>query len=200
MHLDFKSNYIYSYSLISLGMQTTRIEDLLGGKTRFAVLKALAEARQPMTAYRIAMTKGLDPAATYRCLAEFVEFGVVESKIKGRKQTSYKLSKGAGNAAAEFLGYLQEKQPEPIDLEEWISPEAQAKRMARIVRSAVRFDAPPPTPRKKPAKENDVKSLLSRRTPGELSALIESSQIAFDELFEQKGGTFILKEGKLEKT
>ena len=47
-----------------------KVEMLFGGTTRFATIEALADARQPITAYQIAMTKGLDPAATYRCLAE----------------------------------------------------------------------------------------------------------------------------------
>lgn len=59
-----------------------KVELLLGGKTRFAVLEALAEAKRPVTACRVAMNKGLDPAATYRCLAEFSDFGIVESEIK----------------------------------------------------------------------------------------------------------------------
>ncbi len=35
---------------------------------------------------------------------------------------------------------------------------------------------------------------MSKRIPGELTALIESSQIAFNEMFEKKNNTFILKE------
>jgi Fe2+ or Zn2+ uptake regulation protein len=166
-----------------------KTEALLGGKTRFAVLEALAEARRPMTAYQIAMDKGLDPAATYRCLTEFSEFGVVESEIRERNQTFYKLSKGTGKAAAEYLRSLKQKVSESIDLEKWLSPEMQAERMAKIVRldtKATLFG--------KATERKGVNKLLSKRVSGELAALVTSSQIAFNELFEQKDGTFILKE------
>ncbi len=113
-----------------------KAEVLLGGKTRYAVLEALAEAeQQPMTAYQIAITKGLDPAATYRCLSEFSEFGTVEYKLMDRNQTYYRLAGKVGSAAAEFLRALKQKgKPEPVDLEKWISPEMQAQRRAKIVR------------------------------------------------------------------
>ena len=183
----------------------TKAEALLGGKTRFGVLEALADAKQPVTAYQIAMSKGLDPAATYRCLAELSEFRIVESEAKerGNNQTLYKLSKGAGRAAAGFLRSLKQQQQkkaskESIDLEKWISPEMQAERMAKIVRlyqldtmTASKFRNPDERRRRR---RQDVDELLSKRISGELSALIASSKIAFDELFEQKdSSTFVLK-------
>ncbi|HEX2013904.1 MAG TPA: helix-turn-helix domain-containing protein [Nitrososphaera sp.] len=166
-------------------------EVLFGGKTRFVILEALAEAKKPMTAYQIAMTKGLDPAATYRCLAEYSEFGVVVPEIKERNQTAYKLSKGSGKAATDFMRSLEQKTSESVDLEKWISPEMQAERMEKIVRLDVNqlntslFN--------QLGGRKGVKEILSKRIPGELSALIKSSQIAFNELFEEKYGTFILK-------
>ena len=168
-----------------------KVEVLLGGKTRFVVLEALAEAKQPATAYQIAMNKGLDPAATYRCLTEFSEFGIVESKIKERNQTFYKLSKGAGKAAAEFLRSLKQKISGPIDLEKWISPEIRAERMAKIVKIDINQFGTPALG--KLAKGKDIADLMSNRTSGELSTLITSSQIAFNELFDEKDGTYILK-------
>jgi hypothetical protein len=168
-----------------------KIEVLLGGRTRFAVLEALSGANQPMTAYQIAVTEGLDPAATYRCLTEFSELGIVESEIKERNQTLYKLSKGAGRAAAEYLRSLKQKTPESVDLEKWLSPEMQAERMAKIVRLD---DKPGASAFGKATERKGVDELLSRRASGELSALIASSRIAFNELFELKeDGTFILK-------
>ncbi|MGI0007235.1 MAG: hypothetical protein ACREAR_04480 [Nitrosotalea sp.] len=163
-----------------------KIEMLFGGTTRFAVLETLTEAKVPITAYQIAITQGLDPAATYRCLAEFSEFGIVKSQIKERNQISYTLSSGAGRAAAKFLKSL--KQKESSDLEEWLSPKMQSRRMAKIVRLD-KLD-------KSKFKNQDKKSvedIMSKRIPGELSALIKSSQIAFSELFEKKNNTFILK-------
>lgn len=161
-------------------------EALLGGKTRFAVLEALADARRPMTAYQIAVIKGLDPAAAYRCIAEFAEFGIVDSKAGQRNQTSYRLSKAAGKAAAELLRSLKQKASGSADLEGWLAPDMQAERMAKIVRlDAVRSG--------KAAERKRISELLSRRAPRELAALIESSQIAFNDLFERKNGVFILK-------
>jgi hypothetical protein len=172
------------------------VEVLFGGKTRFAVLEALAEAKQqPVTAYQIAMSKGLDPAATYRTLAEFSEFGVVESGIKEgkeRNQTFFKLSNGSGKAAAEFLRSLKQKTPKIMDFEKWISPEIQAERMAKVIRiySGGQFDKY--SSGKKPAKDA-VGLVMSKRISGELSALIASSQIAFNELFDEKDGIYVLK-------
>ena len=172
--------------------QKTKMEELLGGRTRFAILEALAEAKKPMAAYRIAMVKGLDPAATYRYLTDFSEFGVVEPVTKGRKQTSYKLSEGAGKAATAFLRSLKkQKTPATIDLDEWMSPEMQSRRTARIIGLANQFNDVVAFERA--FEEKDVEELLSRRIAGELSALIASSQIAFRELFEQKDNVFILK-------
>ena len=159
---------------------------LLGGNTRFAVLEALTDAKVSITAYQIAMTKGLDPAATYRCLAEFSEFGIVKSQTKKGNKTSYTLSSGAGRAAANFLKSL--KQKEPVDIEEWLSPKIQSRQMAKIIN----LDKPD----KSKFKNQDRKSvddIMSKRIPGELAALIKSSQIAFAELFEKKNNTFILK-------
>ena len=175
-----------------------KIEELFGGRTRFAVLEALAEAKQPMTAHQIAITNGLDSAATYRCLAEFSEFGIVEPVRKGRNRTSYKLSKGSGNSAVEFLRSLKQKQKqktsdESIDLKKWISPEMQARRMAKIDRLD-RIDTNFNTSTlRTPTERIDIDKLMSQRVPGELSALIASSRIAFNELFEQNGKVFTLK-------
>jgi len=166
------------------------MEELFGGKIRFAILEALAEAKQPMTAYQIAIAKGLDPAATYRYLTEFSEFGVVKPGIKGRKQTSYRLSDGAGKAAVTFLRSLKQKTSQPIDLEEWMAPEIQAERTAKMVRFDNQIDN---VQLGRPLEEKEIDELMSRRIEGELSALAASSQIAFTELFEQKDGVFILK-------
>lgn len=165
-----------------------KVEALLGGNTRFAVLEALADTKKPVTAYEIAITKGLDPAATYRCLTEFSEFRIVESETKERNQTAYILSKGAGRAAVEFLLSLKQKTPKPTDLEDWISPKMQSDRMAKIVKLG-QFNKS----RFKNQKIQDVDRLLSRRVSGELSALVKSSEIAFDELFEKQDNIFVLK-------
>lgn len=168
-----------------------KVEMLLGGKTRFGVLEALAEAKQPVTAYQIAISKGLDPAATYRCLVEFSEFGVVESEIKERNQTFYKLSEDTGKAASELLRSLTRKMSEPMELEKWLSPEARAERMTKIIRIGInQFDKPAP---ENMAKRKNIADLMSKRISGELSALIASSQITFNKLFDKKDGTFILK-------
>ncbi|MEX0765014.1 MAG: helix-turn-helix domain-containing protein [Nitrosopumilaceae archaeon] len=165
-----------------------KVEMLFGGKTRFAILEALTDARQPLTAYQVAMARGLDPAATYRCLAELLEFGIVKSKAE-RNQTFYGLSDVAGKAAAEFLRSLKQKTPESVDLEKWMSLEMRSKRMEKIIRleqaDTLKFE--------NSGKKQNIDDLLSKRIPGELSVLIVSSKIAFDELFEQKDGTFILK-------
>jgi len=158
---------------------------LFGGRTRFAVLEALAEAKRPVTAHQIAMARGLDPAATYRCLAEYADFGIVVSE-KRRNRTTYRLSKKAGEAAAGFLRALQASS-ETTDLEKWISPEMQTVRMAKLARLEPTFAK---------SEMQDVDELLSKRIPGELAALIASSQIAFNELFEQKDGMFILRKSR----
>lgn len=167
------------------------IEALFGGKTRFAILEVLAEAKRPMTAYKIAMTRGLDPAATYRSLVEFSEFGVVKSETKGRNQTFYKLSERRGKAAAEYMRLLKQKASESIDLEKWISPEMQGERMAKVVRLDTNQLA---SLSGQAADGKRVDELLSKRVSGELSALISSSKIAFNDLFELKDdGTFVLR-------
>lgn len=166
-----------------------KVELLFGGKTRFATLEALADAKQPITAYQIAMTRGLDPAATYRCLTEMLEFRIVESKTEERNQTFYKLSDVAGRSAAEFLRSLKQKTPESTDLEIWMSPKMRAERMAKIVR----LDQLDTSKFRKPKEKQSVEELMSKRTPGELSALITTSKIAFNELFEQKDDMYILK-------
>lgn len=163
-----------------------KIEILFGGTARFATIEALADARQPITAYQIAMTKGLDPAATYRCLAELSEFRIVESETGERNQTFYKLSDGSGRAAAEFLRSLKQKTPQSVDLEKWTSSEMQAVRMRKIVKLDKSIF-------KNPNEKQDVDEIMSKRIPGELSSLITSSKIAFNKLFEQKDGVFILK-------
>jgi hypothetical protein len=165
-----------------------KIEMLFGGNTRFAVLEALVNANDATTAYQIAITRGLDPAATYRCLTEFLEFKIVESETKGRNQTFYKLSDGAGRAAAEFMRSLKQKTPESDDLENWMSPKMQSERMAKIVR----LDKLDESKFRNPGGKQSVDEIMSKRVPGELSALIISSKIAFRELFEQKDNTFIL--------
>ncbi|MDE1831825.1 MAG: hypothetical protein KGI02_05565 [Thaumarchaeota archaeon] len=165
-----------------------KIEMLFGGNTRFAVLEALTNAIDATTAYQIAITRGLDPAATYRCLTEFLEFRIVESETKERNQTFYKLSTGAGRAAAEFMRSLKQKTPESDDLENWMSPKMQSERMAKIVR----LDQLDESKFRNPDGKQSVDEVMSKRVPGELSALITSSKIAFNELFEQKDNTFIL--------
>jgi hypothetical protein len=166
-----------------------KLEMLFGGNTRFAVLETLANSRDAPTAYQIAITKGLDPSATYRCLAELLEFGIVESKTNERNQTFYKLSEGSGQAAAVFLRSLKQKTPEPTDLEIWMSPNIRAERMAKIVR----LDQLDTSKFRKPKEKQSMEEIMSKRTPGELSALITTSKIAFNELFEQKGDAYILK-------
>jgi predicted transcriptional regulator len=169
-------------------------EVLLGGKTRFRVVDALVEVKQPMTAYQIAMSKGLDPAATYRCLTEFSSFGMVESETTERNQTVYKLSKGTGEAAAEFLRALMQSTStsKSHDIEEWLSPEMQAERIAKMVQVDKTKIANSPFVRT--TERKSIRELMSKRTSGELSALIESSKIAFNELFKrQEDGVFALK-------
>lgn len=166
-----------------------KVETLFGGTTRFAVIEALAEARQPITAYQIAMTKGLDPAATYRCLTELSDFKIVESKTGERNQTFYKLSEGSGQAAAAFLRSLKQKTPQPMDLEEWISPQMQAVRMRQIAK----IDRSDRSVFRNSDEKQDVDEIMAKRITGELSSLITSARIAFNELFEQKNGVFILK-------
>jgi hypothetical protein len=163
------------------------VEVLFGGRTRFAALEALAQAKQSVTAYEIAMTKGLDPAATYRCLTEFSKFGIVEPEIMERNQTFYKLSKRVGKAAANYLSSLRQKESKSIEMEKWLSPEMQAERMSKIVRLG------PDSLSDKAAERKGVDELLSKRASGELSALVASAQIAFNELFEQKRGIFIMR-------
>lgn len=166
-----------------------KIEMLFGGMTRFATIDALAEAREPITAHQIAMTKGLDPAATYRCLAEFLHFRIVEFVTGERNQTFYKLSEKSGQAAAMFLQSLKQETSKTIELEEWMSPEMQSERMKKIVKIEKSDD---PIFRNSNKKQN-IGKLMSKRIPGELSALVTSAKLAFDEIFEQKNGMFILK-------
>ncbi len=165
------------------------MEMLLGGMTRFATIEALAEAKQPITAYQIAMAKGLDPAATYRCLTELSDFRIVESEEGERNKTFYKLSNGSGQAAATFLLSLKQQTLESDDLEKWMSPEMQAGRMKKIAKFS-RLDDPIFG---NPNEKQDVDKLMSKRVPGELSALITSSKLAFDELFEQENNMFVLR-------
>jgi hypothetical protein len=77
------------------------------------------------------------------------------------------------------------KKSESNDLEGWLAPKMQAERMAKIARldksklkssRFVRATGP-----------KNVSQLMSKRIPGELSALIESSKIAFNGLFLQQG-------------
>ncbi len=166
-----------------------KLSILFGGKTRFAILEALADAKQPITAYQIAMTKGLDPAATYRCLTELLEFGIAESETEGRNQTFYTLSDGPGRSASAFLRSLKQKTPESVDLVTWMSPEMRAGRMAKFIR----LDKSDISKFRNLDEKQNVDKIMSKRIPGELSALITSSKIAFNELFEQKDNMFILK-------
>ncbi len=166
-----------------------KLEMLFGGMTRFATLEALTDAKQPITAYQIAMQKGLDPAATYRCLAELSEFGIVEFQSGERNQTFYKLSDGSGQAAAGFLRSLKQKTSESIDLDKWMSSDMQAERMKKIIR----FDHLDRSKFGNKDDDQNIEKLMAKRVPGELSALIISSKLAFGELFEQKNNMFILK-------
>lgn len=164
-----------------------KVEMLFGGSTRYAILGALAETKQPITAYQIAITRGLDPAATYRCLVDFLEFGIVKSEME-RNQTFYKLSDGAGRAAAEFMRSLEQKTSEPDDLEKWMSPKMQSGRMAKIVR--LKLDE---SKFRKSGGDKNIDDIMSKRVSGELSALVASAKIAFNELFEQKDNAFALR-------
>jgi Fe2+ or Zn2+ uptake regulation protein len=166
-----------------------KVETLFGGSTRYTILETLAGAKKPITAYQIAMTRGLDPAATYRCLTELLEFRIVESQRKNKNQTFYKLSDGPGRALAVFLNSLKQKTARPADLEEWISPQMRAQRMAKIIR----LDRKNTSKIRNQEEKQGIGKIMSKRIPGELSALITSSKIAFDELFEQKNGVFILR-------
>jgi hypothetical protein len=166
-----------------------KVEMLFGGKTRFATIEALVETRQPMTAYQIAITKGLDPAATYRCLTELSDFKIVESKTGERNQTFYSLSDGPGQAAAEFLRSLKQKTPQSVDLEEWISPQMQSARMKKIVK----LDKSDKSVFRNSDGKQNIDEIMVKRTAGELSSLITSAKITFNKLFEQKDGIFILK-------
>jgi hypothetical protein len=166
-----------------------KVETLFGGKTRFSTIEALADSRQPITAYQIAITKGLDPAATYRCLTELSNFRIVESEAGERNQTFYKLSDGSGRAAAEFLRSLKQKTPQLMDLEKWMSPEMQSMRMGEIVK----LDKLDKSAFRNPGEKQDVDKIMSKRIPGELSSLITLAKITFNEIFEQKDNVFILK-------
>ena len=167
-------------------------EVLLGGRTRFRIMEALVEAKQPVTAHQIALSKGLDPSATYRCLAEFSDFGIVASETKTRNQTVYKLSKSTGKLAAEFLRALTKNRSESDDMEEWFSSKTQAERMSNIIR--VNKEKIASSPFVRGAERKSVKELMSKRTSEELSVLIQSSEIAFNELFEtNENGVFVLK-------
>ena len=166
-----------------------KAEILLGGRTRFLTLEALADAKRPITAYHIAMIKGLDPTATYRCLTELLEFRIVESKIKERNQTFYKLTNVAGRAASGFLRSLKQKRSEPVDLEKWMSIKMQAERMEKIVR----LDQLDRSKFRNVDGKQNVDKILSKRIGGELATLVASAEIAFNELFELKDGVFILK-------
>lgn len=167
-------------------------EDLLGGRARFRVIEALAEANRGLTAYQIAIAEGLDPAATYRCLAEFFTFGIVESKPARGNQTIYKLSNESGKAAAAFLRAITEKTTEPKNIEEWLSPKMQAKRVKKFVqvdRSKIRAAS-----FRRITGSRTIKELVSKRTPGELAALVASSKKAFNALLnEQTDDVFTLK-------
>jgi MFS family permease len=94
-------------------------------------------------------------------------------------------------AASEFLRLLKQKTSGPVDLEQWISPEVQAERMSKIIRIDVdQFDK---SATRKATRGKGAAGLASKRISGELSALIASSQIAFNELFDEKDGVFVMK-------
>jgi DNA-binding transcriptional ArsR family regulator len=169
----------------------SRMAELLGGKTRFAILEELAESKQPMTAYSIAVARGLDPAATYRYLKEFLEFGIVESEANNKNQMLYKLSGGAGRAADDFLHSLKQSTAGVVDLEKWISSEAQAERMAKIILLDKSIKSNEPLG--KSLKTTSFNKIVSKRVRGELAALVKSSQIAFKEKFIEDNGIFVLK-------
>lgn len=165
-----------------------KVEMLLGGITRFATIEALANAVKPVTAHHIALTKGLDPAATYRCLAELSYFGIVKSRRGVRNQTFYRLSAGPGRAAAVFLRSLKKK-TESTDLEKWLSSKMRAERMEKIIMTG--------KPKKSAFANLDGKStfegMISKRMPGKLSALVMSSKAAFNQMFAQKDGMFTMR-------
>ena len=174
--------------MLVLGTQM-KAEILLGGRTRFLTIDALADAKQPITAYQIAMIKGLDPAATYRCLTELLEFRIVESQIKERNQTFYKLSNVAGRAASNFLRSLKQERSRPVDLEKWMSTEMQTERMEKIVK----LDQLDRSKFRNVDEKQNIDKIMSKRVQGELAVLVRSAEIAFSELFELQDGTFILK-------
>jgi hypothetical protein len=123
---------------------------------------------------------------------EFANFGIVESEKRDRNQTIYKLSNGAGKAAAEFLRSILQKKSETHDLEEWLSPKKRSERMAKIMR--LDRDKLAASPFIQSIKRKSVDQLMSKRTPGELSALIKSSKIAFEGYFLQEESSYIMKE------
>jgi hypothetical protein len=167
-----------------------KIEMLFGGNVRFGVLEALADTRQPIAAYQIAMLKGLDPAATYRCLAEFLEFGIVVSKVSDKNQILYQLTNSIGKAASEFINSLREK-TNSFDLEKWLSTTKQSDRMATIVNLPQLKNSKSKSSNEK----QNIDKIMSRRIPEEMSALVMSSKIAFNELFKKRDGEFILNLG-----
>ena len=127
-------------------------------------------------------------------MTEFSSFGIVESETTERNQTVYKLSKGTGEAAAEFLRALPQSKSKSKshDIEEWLSPEMQAVRIAKMAQVDKTKIANSPFVRA--TERKSISELMSKRTSGELSALIESSKIAFNELFKrQEDGVFALK-------
>ncbi|MGQ9468524.1 MAG: hypothetical protein ACUVTD_01650 [Nitrososphaerales archaeon] len=66
-------------------------EYIFGSKFRWLILDTLSNSKKPLSAYKIATLNKLDVITTYRVLKEFAELGIVESVIKGRKQTLYRI-------------------------------------------------------------------------------------------------------------
>jgi len=162
---------------------TVNIEQFVGGRIRFAIMNALAGSGKPVTAYSIAIRYGLDPAATYRYLAEFAKVGIVESVRKAQKQTAYRLSEGVGKAAVNFLQYL--KQEQRIDFDEWMRPKAVSDRAAKCLKARLSAGEVAELAKGEALGVEEAERLLEKRKSGELEALIEAGRIGFHRTFKQ---------------
>ena len=172
---------------------TVNIEQFIGGRIRFAILNALAESAEPMTAYSIAIQQGLDPAATYRYLAEFAKVGIVEPVKKKQKQTAYRLSRDSGKAAIRFLNSL--KQVKPINFEQWMSPEARAERTEKSLAARLSDEELAQLAHGGALDVEQAKKFLNRRRAGELKALAEAARIGFNQRFKRVGkGRYLMIE------
>lgn len=163
---------------------TVNVAQFIGGKIRFVILNALAGSAEPMTAYSVATKYALDPAATYRYLAEFASVGIVEPVKKARKQTAYKLG-ASGRAAIRFLNSL--KQVKPIDFEQWMSAEALAERVSKSLAARLSAEELAELGKGEPLSVEQATKLLYRRRAGELEALIEAAKMGFNQSFKQVG-------------